>query len=133
MGCVWSVSKHGRTTALVAGLASLSFAACGAPGADEGASAGESNAGALSAGGKQQPVCRVGHEHDGHHHANDDDDDPRSYGRDPHHVVRAVVCHGVDDTAAVQDAINHADEIQLPFGTCAVSGLTAVKKPLTII
>lgn len=48
-------------------------------------------------------------------------------------AVAIAACNGVDDTAAIQAAISQADEVRLPAGTCAVSGLGVSKKPLKLL
>jgi len=90
--------------------------------------------------GSARPKCRMGSEHDGHGHPGDDDDSiPPDVCATPkigrtHHLRSLDVarCNGVDDTAAVQFALDRADEVRLPYGTCAVGGLGVAKRPITL-
>jgi hypothetical protein len=47
--------------------------------------------------------------------------------------ITVAGCTGVDDTALIQDALDRADEVHLPAGTCAVSGLVVQKKPIKLM
>ena len=55
-----------------------------------------------------------------------------SHGHKPRTITIAS-CTGVDDTAAIRDALAHADEVHLPAGTCVTAGLSVELRPIKLV